>query len=250
MPHVSSDRAGSLQLLGGVLLAMFLGALEQTIIAAALPSIARDLHRFDLLAWTVAAYLLATAVSTPIIGKLSDLYGCRRAMRLCASCFMLGSLLCAVAVSMPMLIVARMLQGVGGAGLIIVGQATVADMAGPCERGHYAGYFAIVWAVAGLIGPLLGGLLTEEVSRRAIFWINLPLSIVVLLLGGRGQVDLPRGRLASGIDYAGTAVFIVSITAFMLSLSWPMLGCFGLAVLLLMMMLFGWRQRSAARPSR
>src|SRR5258707_1740126 len=133
--------------------AMFLSALDQPIVAIALPPIARDLGDFELISWVIPAYLLTSTCVTPIVGKLSDLYGRRRLLIICLVVFMVGSALCALAPSMLALILARGLQGLGGGGLITLAQAIVADVVSPRERGRYAGYFAAVWASSALLGP-------------------------------------------------------------------------------------------------
>ncbi|MEH6421214.1 MFS transporter, partial [Pseudomonas sp. CGJS7] len=244
------------RLLLGLMLAVFLGALEQTVVAAALPAIVRDLHRFDLMGWTVSAYLLATAVATPVIGKLSDLHGRRRLLHACMAIFALGSLLCAAAPGMAALIAARAVQGIGGAGLIVVAQAAVAELAGPQQRSRYAGYFAMVWAVAGLIGPLLGGALSDWLGWRSIFWINLPLTALTLAIAAPGLRRLGAGGGAGRIDLAATALFAVATCAFLLALSWggaihpwtspPVLIAF--AVSLASLTAFALRQRRSAEP--
>ncbi|QWP74768.1 MFS transporter [Lysobacter sp. K5869] len=248
--------AGHSRLLTGLLLALFLGALEQTIVATALPAIVRDLAGFDLLGWALSAYLLATAAATPVIGKLSDLHGRRALLRACMALFALGSTVCALAPDMRTLIAGRAIQGVGGAGLIVVAQAAVAQLAGPAQRSRYAGYFALVWAAAGLIGPLLGGALSDWLHWRAIFWINLPLGALVLWIGAPGLRALGRGDGAGRIDPAATALFATATSAFLLALSWggarhpwtsmPVLS--SLAVALIAGAAFFARQRGSADP--
>ncbi|HNK32734.1 MAG TPA: MFS transporter, partial [Plasticicumulans sp.] len=141
----------------GSVLALFLAALDQSIVATALPAIAAELGRVELMSWVVTAYLLASTCATPVLGKASDVLGRRRVLAGCLIVFLGGSVLCSLATSMPMLIAARALQGLGGGGLITLAQATVADVVPPRERGRYVAYFASVWACAGLLGPTLGG---------------------------------------------------------------------------------------------
>lgn len=256
MPAPSPALAGHSRLLTGLLLALFLGALEQTIVATALPAIVRDLAGFDLLGWALSAYLLATAAATPVIGKLSDLHGRRALLRACMALFALGSAICALAPDMRTLIGGRAVQGIGGAGLIVVAQAAVAQLAGPAQRSRYAGYFALVWAAAGLIGPLLGGALSDWLHWRAIFWINLPLGALVLWIGAPGLRALGPGHGQGRIDLAATALFAVATGAFLLALSWggarhpwlsaPVLAALAAALLAGAMFLAG--QRRSADP--
>ncbi|ALN85278.1 sugar (and other) transporter family protein [Lysobacter capsici] len=218
--QLAANSGGSKRVLAGLMLALFLGAIEQTVVATALPAIVGDLQRFDLMGWAVSAYLLASAAATPVIGKLGDLHGRRIMLLVCMGGFLLGSVLCALASSMPMLVAARALQGVGGAGLIIVAQAAVAEIAGPRDRSRFAGYFAIVWAVAGLIGPLLGGALTDWLGWRAIFWINLPIGLLALAIAWPGLRAFVAAGHSGRIDYLSTLLFAIATTAFLFALTW------------------------------
>src|SRR6185312_6318123 len=164
----------------GIMLAMFLGALDQTIVATALPTIGRHFGDIEQLSWVVTAYLLTGTAVTPLYGKLSDIYG-RRAMMLTAiAIFMLGSLACAMAPSMTALVLGRALQGLGGGGLMALSQTIIADIVSPRERGRYQGYIGAVFAVSSVGGPVLGGFLTEKLDWSLIFWINLPLGIAAM----------------------------------------------------------------------
>src|SRR6266545_6390054 len=152
----------------GLMLAMFLSALNQTIVATALPTIGRDFGDFDNLSWVIISYLLSSTVVAPLYGKLSDIHG-RRAMMLAAiGLFIAGSALCAVAPNMTMLIVGRTLQGIGGGGIVPMVQTTVADMITPRERGHYQAYMGTAWIVAGVVGPVLGGVIADQWHWSAI----------------------------------------------------------------------------------
>ena len=175
----------------GALLALFLSALDQTIVATALPPIAKSLGNFSLISWVVTSYLLTSSCVTPIAGKLSDLYGRRRVLRVCLATFMITSALCALAPNMPALIVARALQGLGGGGLVTLGQTIIADVVSPRERGRYSGYFSIVWGSASLLGPLVGGIVTQYYGWPWIFWLNLPFSLAALLFCDRALRRLP-----------------------------------------------------------
>ena len=180
----------------GALLALFLSALDQTIVATALPPIAADLGGFTLISWVVTAYLLTSTCVTPIVGKLSDLYGRRRILNICLVLFMIGSALCALAPSMPLLILFRALQGLGGGGLLTVGQTVIADVVSPRERGRYAGHFAVVWGSASVLGPTAGGLLTQYYGWPWIFWINIPFGLLALLIADRALRKLPIEPIA------------------------------------------------------
>ena len=226
----------------GAMLAMFLSALDQTIVATALPPIARDLGDFALISWVITAYLLTSTCVTPIVGKLSDLHGRRPLLMICLVAFMVGSALCALAPTMVALILARALQGLGGGGLITLAQTIVADVVAPRERGRYAGYFAAVWASAALLGPTLGGVVTQYYGWPWIFWINLPLGLAALLITERALRKLPAEQHRSPIDYASIALLSGATVALLLVLSlggkrfaWTapeMLGLAALAVVL------------------
>jgi EmrB/QacA subfamily drug resistance transporter len=203
----------------GAMLAMFLSALDQTIVATALPPIARDLGDFALISWVITAYLLTSTCVTPIVGKLSDLYGRRLLLTICLVVFMTGSALCALAPGMVALILARALQGIGGGGLITLAQTIVADVVSPRERGRYAGYFAAVWASAALLGPTLGGVVTQYYGWPWIFWINLPLGLAALLIADRALRKLPIDHHRSPIDYASIALLSGATVALLLVLS-------------------------------
>jgi|HigsolmetaAR203D_1030402.scaffolds.fasta_scaffold00231_31 MFS family permease len=204
----------------GAMVVLFLAALEQTIVATALPSIANSLGGFDLLSWVVTIYLLTATCATLVLGKLSDMYGRRIVLNACIVTFLAASVLCAVADSMIMLIAARALQGLGGGGLMTLSHATVGDAVPPRERGRYAGYFATVWATASLLGPTLGGFLTEYAGWRWVFWINLPIGLAGLLITDRVMRRLPQQHRKSHIPYADIALFVAGSMSFMLALTW------------------------------
>jgi EmrB/QacA subfamily drug resistance transporter len=240
----------------GALLALFLSALDQTIVATALPPIANDLGDFSLISWVVTSYLLTSACVTPIVGKLSDLYGRRRVLRICLGIFMASSALCALAPTMPALIVARALQGLGGGGLVTMGQTIIADVVSPRERGRYAGYFSIVWGSASLLGPLVGGILTQYYGWPWIFWINLPFSLAALLICDRALRRLPVDHHRSPVDYWSIGLLSAATIGLLLVLSlggariaWtsPALLCLALATAV-MGALFVWKQRDSEEP--
>ena len=204
---------------GAIMLATLLSALDQTIVATALPEIADDLHGFDDLSWVVTAYLLSTTVTVLLYGKLSDLYGRRRLFVVSITIFLIGSALCGLAQSMGQLIAFRALQGVGAGGLIPLSQAAIADLFSPRERGRYQGYIGARWATAAVAGPLLGGTLTDAASWRWIFLINLPLGVIALVVVVRTMRIRHQPREHS-IDYAGALALSVGITAVLLACAW------------------------------
>ena len=203
----------------GMMLATLLAALDQTIVATALPRIVGDLGDFDRLSWVVTAYLIASTVTIPLYGKLSDLYGRRRLMAISVVLFVFGSLLCGAAQSMTQLVLARALQGLGAGGLIPLSQAAIADLFPPRERGRYLGFIGAMWAVAAVAGPLLGGTLTDHASWRWIFFINLPLGALALAVVLRNMPEAGERREHS-IDWAGGAVLSVGVTALLLACVW------------------------------
>jgi EmrB/QacA subfamily drug resistance transporter len=240
---------------GAIMLATLLAALDQTIGATALPRIAADLHGYTDLSWVVTAYLLSTTVTVPLYGKLSDLYGRRRLFVVSISIFLLGSALCGAAQSMGELIAFRALQGVGAGGLIPLSQAAVADLFSPRERGRYQGYIGAMWATAAVAGPLAGGTLTDSVSWRWIFYLNLPLGALALAVVIR-TMRLPFQVREHTIDFRGAALLSLGVTGALLACAWggttypwdsaEVLGAAAVAALALAG--FGWVERRAPEP--
>jgi len=210
-----------MRVMWGVALCIFLSALDQTIVVPAVPAMAGDLKGFGQLSWIVAVYLLTSTAATPILGKLSDGYGRRRLILASIVIFTLASLLCALATSLLAMVAFRALQGIGGAGLIAMSHAIMADVASPRERGCYQLYLSGTWGVAAIVGPLAGGYLTDHLSWRAIFWINLPLGLTAFVLTLRALAILPRRlRQRAVIDYPGAALMTLAVTAGLLLMSW------------------------------
>jgi EmrB/QacA subfamily drug resistance transporter len=200
---------------GALMLGMLLAALDGTIVSTALPTIVGDLHGSSHLAWVVVAYLLATTVSTPMWGKLGDLYGRKQFFQWAIVLFLLGSVLCGFSTSMFELILFRALQGLGGGGLMVGAQAVIADIVPPRDRGRYAGMFGGVFGAATVLGPLLGGVIVEYWSWRWIFFVNVPFGIVALFVTA-AALPKSRERVAHVLDFAGTLVMTVSASALIL----------------------------------
>jgi EmrB/QacA subfamily drug resistance transporter len=207
-------------IIGGVMLAMLLASLDQTIIATALATIAGELGDVALISWIVTAYLLSSTCGTLITGKLSDLYGRRLVLMWGLTIFLVGSIACALSGSMLTLIAARILQGLGGGTLISTSQAAIADVVAPRERGRYSAYFAMVFASSAVAGPVAGGILTHHFGWQSIFWINLPLGLLALSVIWFALRKLPGRRSDASIDYAGVALFTVCATSFLLGVTW------------------------------
>jgi EmrB/QacA subfamily drug resistance transporter len=203
-----------------LMLTMFLAALDQTIVATALPTIGRQFRDVSSLSWVITAYLLASTAVAPVFGTLSDIYG-RRAMIITAmTLFVVGSILCAVAPNMPVLILARGLQGLGGGGILPIVQTVIADVVSPRERGQYQAYFSGVWMAAGIGGPILGGVFAEHLHWSMIFWINVPLGLtsLAMLLPKMGKIPVFHRRRK--IDWLGGVLLMASAVVFMLVLTW------------------------------
>jgi EmrB/QacA subfamily drug resistance transporter len=200
----------------GLSLAMFLGSLDQTIVATALTSIARDLDGWQSMAWVVTASLVTSTVTTPIYGRLSDLYGRRPILMISISIYVVASALCALSWTMPLLIGARTLQGLGGGGLRSVSQAVLADIIPPRERGRYQGYFASVFTVSNALGPVLGGFFSQYLSWHWIFWINVPLGIAAFALTSRQLARLKLPARRAKIDWLGAVLILASAAPILL----------------------------------
>src|ERR1700674_439276 len=203
-----------------LMLTMFLAALDQTIVATALPTIGRQFRDVSSLSWVITAYLLASTAVAPVFGTLSDIYG-RRAMIITAmSLFIAGSILCALAPNMPVLILARGLQGLGGGGIMPVVQTVISDVVTPRERGQYQAYFSGVWMAAGIAGPVIGGVFAEHLHWSMIFWINVPLGLasLAMLLPKMGKIPVFHRRRK--VDWLGGVLLMAAAVVFMLVLTW------------------------------
>jgi EmrB/QacA subfamily drug resistance transporter len=222
-PHgraVPLDHAAIRTIIAGIMLAMFLSALEQTIVAPALPAIGRSLGGIDDLSWVVTAYLLAVTATTPLFGKLSDIYGRRVILLSAIGIFIAGSVACALAQNIWMLVIARGLQGIGGGGLLPIAQTIIADLISPRERPIVMGRTSVMFMSASILGPLLGGLLTDHLHWSLIFWINLPLGAVALIMTERALRRLPRHDRPHQLDVLGVLLMVAAALSLMMALAW------------------------------
>ena len=204
----------------GLILAMLLAAIDQTIVATALPTIGRQLGDMANLPWVVTAYLLTSTAVTPLYGKLSDIHGRRVVLLAGIALFVLGSLACAIAPTMLALILARGLQGLGGGGLLAMAQTIIGDMVSPRERAKYQVQIASVFVTSSLAGPLLGGFFAQYASWTLIFWINLPLGLAAYLMTSAKLKRLPQHQRPHALDYPGAALLVLATCALLLALSW------------------------------
>jgi len=202
-----------------LMLVMLLAALDQTIVATALPRIATDLHGLNKLSWVATAYLLTSAITTPIYGKISDLFGRKKIFQSAILIFLAGSVLCGVSQSMNQLVAARALQGIGAGGLMSLVLAIVGDVIPPRQRGKYMGYFGAVFGVSSVAGPLLGGFLTDSLSWRWIFFVNIPLGILALSAVA-SRLHLPVYKQQHKIDYLGAALLSAASVCLLLATVW------------------------------
>lgn len=204
----------------GLMMAMMLAALDQTIVATAMPTIGRDLGDFQNLPWVITAYLIAATAVAPLYGRLADTHGRQVTMLSAIAIFMIGSIASALAPSVAMLAVARAIQGLGGGGLVALAQTIIADVVPPKDRGRYQVYIASVFAASGVAGPVLGGLFAEHLHWSVIFWINLPAGAAALFMTNSVLRRMPRLHRKRPIDFAGAGLMVAATTSLLLALNW------------------------------
>ncbi|MFE8976786.1 DHA2 family efflux MFS transporter permease subunit [Streptomyces cyaneofuscatus] len=255
VPGEGQSRRTVLVAIGALLLGMLLAALDQTIVSTALPTIVSELGGLDHLSWVVTAYLLAATAATPLWGKLGDQYGRKKLFQTAIVIFLIGSALCGMAQNMPQLIGFRALQGLGGGGLMVLSMAIVGDIVTPRERGKYQGLFGAVFGATSVLGPLLGGFFTQHLSWRWVFYINLPIGVVALLVIA-AVLHIAVHREKHTIDYLGTFLIASVATCLILVASlggttwaWGSVQIIALAVLAVVLLIaFVAVERRAAEP--
>ncbi|MBA1140493.1 MDR family MFS transporter [Mesorhizobium neociceri] len=207
-------------IIAGILLSMLLAALDQTIVAPAMPTIGRSLGHADYLPWIVTGYLLTATAMAPLYGKISDVYGRRPTVYAAILIFLAGSLVSAMAPNMFVLVVGRAIQGAGGGGLFALAQIVIGDLVPPRERARYAAWISGTWAVASIAGPLLGGGFAEHLHWSLIFWINIPLGVVAMAIINKPLRKLPVAAKRHRIDALGALLLVVATALLLLALNW------------------------------
>jgi EmrB/QacA subfamily drug resistance transporter len=252
---IQIDQRARFEILGAILLAMFLSALDQTIVGTALPRIVTDLKGNELYVWVVTIYLLTSTVTGPIYGKISDLYGRRPMMMLGVGLFLAGSVLSGISQEMWQLIAARGFQGLGAGAIFPISLAVIGDLFTPRERGKYQGLFGAVFGISALIGPFLGGFLTDNLSWHWVFFVNVPIGLISLYIIWRLLPPIKHPESAGSIDYLGSAVFAAAIVPILIGLTNKQFGDWadpevgGLILIgLAFSALFVWVESRAAEP--
>jgi EmrB/QacA subfamily drug resistance transporter len=208
-----------MEILFAILMGLFLGALDQTIVSVALPTIVTQLGGQALLTWTITIYLLASTITVPFYGKLSDLYGRKPLLMIGIVLFLIGSALSGLSQNMTQLIIFRGIQGLGAGALFPISLAVIGDLFTPAERGKYQGLFGAVFGLSSIIGPLLGGFLTERASWHWIFYVNLPIGIVALAVIWRLLPTVKRPDASRSLDFLGAGIFTVAVGSLLIGLT-------------------------------
>jgi EmrB/QacA subfamily drug resistance transporter len=199
----------------GLQMGQVMSSLDGTIVATALPTIVRDVGGFERVTWVVSAYTLAVVASMPLYGKLGDLYGRKRVFLVAISVFLTGSVLCGVAQTMDQLLVARFLQGIGGGGLATLSMATIADIVPARQLGRWLGYQGVIFALASVMGPIVGGLFVDHLSWRWAFLINVPVGAIAAGIVAT-QLHLPYRRVQHALDYLGSVLLVAALACVVL----------------------------------
>src|SRR5438128_3402727 len=200
---------------GALFLALWLAALDQTVVSTALPTMVGDLGCLIYLSWVVTAYLLTSTVSGPLYGKFGDLYGRKIVLQVAIAVFLVGSALCGLAQNMVQLIAFRALEGIGGGGLMVITIAVIGDLIPPRERGRYQGFFGAVFGVATIVGPLVGGFFVDHLSWRWIFYVNLPTGMLAMSVIAAVFLAGPASR-RHAVDYVGALLLTAALSAIIL----------------------------------
>lgn len=240
--------------LASIMLAMFMAAIEATIVATAMPDIVGRLGGFSLYSWVFAGFLLSQTATTVVFGKLADLYGRRPVLIWGIVVFLIGSVMCGFAWSMPALIGFRILQGLGGGSIMPVATTIIGDLYTPEERGSVQGYLSSVWGISAVVGPLAGGLIVEKLSWPWVFWINVPVGIATIV-GLRAFLHENVARKAHRVDYLGASLFAAAVSGLLVvltQLGQPKvdipLAVAAAVTFLVATPLFFWQERRAEEP--
>jgi EmrB/QacA subfamily drug resistance transporter len=253
-PRVYTHRQ-ILAIMSGLMLGMLLAALDQTIVSTALTTISKDFHRPDLYSWVVTSYLLTSTVTTPLYGKVSDLFGRKRIFQFAIVVFLIGSALSGLSGSMYQLIIFRGVQGLGAGGLMSLALAIVGDVIPPRQRGRYQGYFGGVFGAASVLGPLIGGFLVDQASWRWVFYVNLPIGIVALLVINR-VLQLDHQPRKAKIDWGGALLMVAGVSLLLVGVQTAGQDAkitttalvYAIAGLALIVGFIGWELRVATEP--
>jgi EmrB/QacA subfamily drug resistance transporter len=256
VPRAQPLASGALRMIFvALMLGMFLAALDQTIVSTALPTIVGDLGGLNHLSWVVTSYLLASTVSTPLYGKLGDMLGRKSVFQAAIFIFLVGSMLAGLSQTMDELIGFRALQGIGAGGLMVGAQAIIADIVPPRERGRYMGLIGGVFAVASVAGPLLGGFFVDSLSWRWVFYVNMPVGALAVVIVAT-KLHLPTVKHRHKVDYLGTVLLSGGVGSLILlttwggdEYSWSSPAIFGLGIAgVILLLAFVWQERRAVEP--